>query len=278
MSRRSWVRMGRASLIGVTAVLITQAAGSPAETPPAAAKSQTNQQALMSDDFSGPAGTAPNPQLWSYDLGGGGWGNGELQTYTSSPSNVALDGAGHLVINARNDGGQYTSARLTTQGRTSFVYGRAEARAKLPRGAGIHPAFWLLGTDLNRVGWPESGEVDVIETINEAGQLFSTVHGPKVNGGDWQVGPTTNVSTTFVDDFHTYWVDKAPGRITFGVDGSVSGEVLAANLPPNQRWVFDKPFFLLLNVAVGGDWPGQPNGTTQFPAAMVVDWVRVTSD
>ncbi|MFV9457187.1 glycoside hydrolase family 16 protein [Rhodococcus sp. NM-2] len=278
LSRRSWVRAARASLIGVSAVLIAQAAAPPTDLAVQSVSSYQKQQALMFDDFNGPAWAPPNPQWWSYDTGGGGWGNGESQTYTSAPSNVRLDGAGHLVIEARNDGGEYTSARVTTQGRTSLLYGRAEARAKLPRGSGMHPAFWLLGTDLGVVGWPDSGEIDVVETIGGADQLYSSVIGPRTSGGDWQAGPTTDVANTFVDDFHTYWVEKAPGRVTFGVDGQITGAVTAAGLPPDERWVFDKPFFLLLNVAVGGEWPGPPDSSTPFPAAMVVDWVRVTDD
>jgi beta-glucanase (GH16 family) len=142
----------------------------------------------------------------------------------------------------------------------------------------LHPAFWLLGTDLDSVNWPESGEIDVIETLNDASDLNNALHGPEVGGGDWQIGATSNVEPSFVDGFHTYWVEKSPGSITIGVDDRVTANFRAADLSPEKRWVFDKPFFLVFNVAVGGQWPGPADRSTPFPAAMTVDWVRVTGD
>jgi beta-glucanase (GH16 family) len=271
--RRRWVRFAAVGAAGLTTVLIAAFvhAGSP-DNPRLTATS------LMFDDFNGPAGTSPDAQWWSYDTGGGGWGNSEAQTYTSAPENVRLDGAGHLVIEARHDGAAYTSARVTTKGRVSFTNGRAEARMRLPRGVGLHPAFWLLGTDIDAVGWPASGEIDVVETLNDAPSLFSTLHGPKGSGGEWEVSATTGLAPSFVDDFHVYWVQKDPGSITMGVDDRVTGTFRAADVSPDQRWVFDKPFFLLFNVAVGGDWPGPVDSSTRFPAAMIVDWVKVTGD
>ncbi len=233
---------------------------------------------MMFDDFNGPAGSRPDPARWGYDLGGGGWGNGESQVYTDSPDNVALDGDGHLVITARRDGDRFTSARLTTKDRLSFVHGRAEARLRLPRGAGLHPAFWLLGDDVDAVGWPRSGELDVVETVSDARFLHNGAIGPDTDGREYKLSGDLPVDPTFVDDFHTYWVQRDPGVISMGVDDRTTTVFRAEDLPADEQWVFDKPFFLLLNVAVGGTWPGPADDTTPSPAAMTVDWVRVTGD
>ncbi|WP_072688120.1 glycoside hydrolase family 16 protein [Rhodococcus marinonascens] len=238
--------------------------------------SENGESVHMFDDFSGPAGARPDPRYWGYDLGGGGWGNDEQQVYTDDRANSRLDGEGHLVIEARSAGAEYTSARLVTLNRFAFQYGRAEARIKLPSGQGLHPAFWLMGTDLERVGWPQSGEIDVIETLNDAPFYHSGLHGPSADGTTWEVqaeGPG-NMS----EDFHNYWVEKSADRITVGIDDSVTGEFLRADLSPGQEWVFDKPFSLLLNVAVGGRWPGPVDSGTSFPATMLVDWVEVTGE
>jgi len=233
---------------------------------------------LMFDDFNGPAGARPDPAHWGYDLGGGGWGNDEAQVYTNSPANAALDGDGHLVITARRDGNGFTSARLTTDGKMSFVHGRAEARLRMPRGAGLHPAFWLLGTDIGKVDWPASGELDVVETISGAQFIHNGAVGPDTEGQPYKLEADLPIDPSFVDSFHTYWVQRDPGVVTMGVDDRTTGVFRAADLPAGDRWVFDKPFYLLLNVAVGGTWPGPANESTPSPAAMTVDWVRVTSD
>jgi beta-glucanase (GH16 family) len=232
----------------------------------------------FSDDFDGAAGASPDPANWNFDVGGGGWGNGEAQTYTRSTDNARLDGNGHLVVEARRDGDGITSARLTTKDRFSFVHGRAEARIRLPRGTGLHPAFWLVGTDLDQVGWPQSGEIDVVESIGGAEFLYAGAIGPDTDGQAYKLAGSRTISPSFVDDFHTYWVQRDPGVISIGVDGQTTSVFRAADLAPDQQWVFDKPFFLLLNVAVGGDWPGPADQTTPFPADMLVDWVRVTRD
>ncbi|WP_460354343.1 family 16 glycosylhydrolase [Mycobacterium sp. ZZG] len=233
---------------------------------------------VLFDDFNGAAGTPPDPARWGHDVGGGGWGNGEVQVYTDDPANAALDGDGHLVVTARRDGRHITSARLTTKDRLSFTYGRAEARLKLPQGAGLHPAFWLLGTDLDSVGWPASGELDVVETIGEAHFVHSGAIGPYTDGTEYKLAAAVPIDPAFVDGFHTYWVQREPGIVSMGVDDRTTGVFHAADLSPEQLWVFDKPFFLVLNVAVGGDWPGPVQDGTPFPAEMTVDWVRVTGD
>ncbi|MEV7230401.1 MULTISPECIES: family 16 glycosylhydrolase [Polymorphospora] len=239
-----------------------------------------------SDEFNGPAGGAPDPSKWSYDIGGGGWGNNEQQYYTNSRSNSALDGNGNMVITARRENPanynchygrcQYTSARLLTNGKFTQAYGRFEARIKVPRGQGIWPAFWMLGNDLGSVGWPNSGEIDIMENIGrEPSTVHGTLHGPGYSGG---AGITSSYTLPggrrLADDFHVYTVDWAPDSITWYIDGIQYGRKTPADLRGN-RWVFDHPFFMILNVAVGGHWPGYPDGTTQFPQQMTIDYVRV---
>jgi beta-glucanase (GH16 family) len=233
---------------------------------------------VFADDFDGPAGARPSPQ-WRFQTGGGGWGNNEMQTYTDSPENVSLDGAGHLAISARGESLDWiTSARITTQGSVEFTTGRAEARIKLPAGVGLHPAFWLLGSDIDRAGWPAAGEIDVIETLNHAGEFHTGVHLPRAGSprGE-QISASGPVPFPLAGQFRTYWVERTPGRIVTGVDDVTLFSVTPADLAEGSRWVFDAPFFLLLNVAVGGDWPGPPDESTPNPSTMLVDWVRVTA-
>ncbi len=233
---------------------------------------------VFSDEFDGPAGARPSAQ-WRFDTGGGGWGNNEWQVYTSDPANVSLDGAGHLAIVARGDadGSNITSARATTKAAVELTNGRAEARIALPAGVGLHPAFWLLGSDVDRVGWPAAGEIDVIETLNLADEYHTGVHAPRAGSPRGQeVSAAGPVPFPLAGEFRTYWVDKTPGRIVTGVDDVTLFSVTPADLAPESTWVFDAPFFLLLNLAVGGNWPGPPDATTPNPSRMLVDWVRVT--
>jgi beta-glucanase (GH16 family) len=235
---------------------------------------------VWSDEFDGAAGALPDPARWSYDLGGGGWGNGELQTYTNRPENAALDGAGHLVITARRealDGAGYTSARLHTRGKLERAYGRYEARLQLPRGKGLWPAFWLLGTNGR---WPDCGEIDVMESRGASpGTVTGSLHGPGYSGGSsitelYRLGD----GTTFADGFHVFAIEWRSREVRFLVDDVVYQSVSAAKLPGGAAWVFDHAFYLLLNVAVGGSFGGPPNETTPFPQTMLVDWVRVYAD
>ncbi len=236
----------------------------------------TPSPAAWSDEFDGVANSGPDPSKWTFDLGGGGWGNHELETYTNSVDNVHLDGNGHLVIRAIATGSTFTSARLKTQGLFTAQYGHVEARIKLPAGRGIWPAFWMLGSNITSVGWPQCGEIDIMENIgSEPSVNHGSVHGPGYSGGQ-------AITARYLlpgggrlsDDFHTFAIDWAPGTIAFGVDGSIYQTVMRANLPAGAQWVFDAPFFLLLNVAVGGTFPGSPDATTIFPQEMVVDYVR----
>ncbi|PZE90032.1 glycoside hydrolase family 16 protein [Curtobacterium sp. MCBD17_008] len=259
--------LGAAAAVGLTGVATLR---------PEVARAATAPMLLAADEFDGPAGSAPNPGIWRHDLGGGGWGNGELEVYTDSRRNSALDGNGNLAITARREAdGSYTSARLTTQGTYSVQYGRVEARIKIPRGQGIWPAFWMLGADLPQVGWPACGEIDVMENIGrEPGTIHGTVHGPGYSGAEGIGTAATLPSGAFADAFHVYAVDWRPGSISWSVDGATYRTITPADTN-GDPWVFDKPFFVVLNVAVGGGWPGAPDATTPFPQQMLVDWIRV---
>lgn len=233
-----------------------------------------------SDEFSWPAGTRPNATLWAYNTGGHGWGNNELQQYTSRTSNVSHDGAGHLRIIARketyrgSDGitRQYTSAKLTT--RVAVQYGRIEARIKVPTGKGLWPAFWTVGQDIYQKGWPYSGEIDILESVNDMSFVSGNLHGKNGNGR-WQMGGSVKPVGGIGDAWHTYAIDWRPGSITWYLDGVAYKTVKKSEIPSGADWPFQKPHVLQLNLAVGGDWPGSPDTTTVFPAVMLVDYVRV---
>lgn len=229
-------------------------------------------------------GTRPDPAKWAYDLGGHGWGNNELQTYTSRPENARIEN-GHLLIEARRetftgpDGRtrDYTSARLKTQGRVTWTYGRLEARIQITRGQGLWPAFWMLGADIGSVSWPACGEIDIMENIGrEPATVHGVAHGPGFFGSD-PVGRAFHLPAgqRFADGFHLFAVEWETNRIRWLVDNQPFLTVVPQSLPPGGQWVFHKPFFLLLNVAVGGNWPGPPNADTAFPQTMRVDYVRV---
>ncbi len=268
------------SVAGALTVVLALAAGacgsgtsSPTTpTPPAPASPS------WSDDFDGPAGSLPGSAKWTYDLGGGGWGNQELESYTNSPQNVHLDGSGHLVIHVDKIGSGYTSARLKTQGLFSAQYGRIEAQIRLPFGPGIWPAFWMLGADFPATPWPQCGEVDIMENVGrEPSVNHGSVHGPGYSGGN-SVSATYTLpgGAKFSDDFHVFAIDWTPQSIAFSVDGVVYRTVTPGSLPSGASWVFNKPFFLILDVAVGGTFPGNPDSSTQFPQEMIVDYVHVT--
>jgi beta-glucanase (GH16 family) len=267
------------------------AAGSPAAsgaTAPADADPPRTSAVVFFDDFTGPAGSPVNGANWNLETGDNVH-NEELQYYTSGTNNAALDGQGNLAITARqeNPGNyqcwygrcEYTSARLNTSGKFSAHYGRVEARIKIPRGQGVWPAFWALGTDFGQVGWPASGEIDIMENVGfEPDRVHGTLHGPGYSGGGGiGAGYSLPGGRHFADDFHTFAVDWAPDRITWSVDGNVFQTRTPADLGGNP-WVFNKPFFLILNFAVGGQWPGYPDGSAPFPQSMLIDYVRVTTD
>lgn len=229
------------------------------------------------DEFNGAAGTLPDPRLWNHETGGGGWGNDEQQVYTAQASNLEHDGQGNLVIRAMDEGGVITSARINTSGKAELDAGLAAARIQIPAGTGLHPAFWLLGTSLGTAGYPECGEIDTIETIGTTPTAYFTLHGPTQNSASekrepWQTGTSAGVPDLF-SGFHIYWVDKHPGRVVVGIDETPMATFTPDGIPPGAQWVMDSPFFAVLNLAVGGVWPG-PVAPGVLPQTMLVDWIR----
>jgi beta-glucanase (GH16 family) len=237
-----------------------------------------------SDEFNGPKGSPVDSSKWSFDIGGGGWGNNELETYTDRAGNSFVNG-GRLVIKALketftgpdNITRHYTSARLLTKNKFSQAYGRFEARIKIPYGQGIWPAFWMLGDNIDTARWPNCGEIDIMENIGkEPSIVHGSLHGPGYSGASGVSAAYTLPSgQKFSDDFHTFAVEWEPNVIRFYVDGLMYKTRTPGDLPPGTSWVFDHPFFIILNVAVGGAWPGNPDATTVFPQQMLVDYVRV---
>ena len=215
--------------------------------------------------------------MWLAEVGGGGWGDAQEQTYTQPPANAFLTGRGQLAIVARADTdltGGVTSARLTTRGRVAFRYGVIAARIKVPAGAGVWPAFWMLGTDIDEVGWPACGEIDVMEYVGaDPGAVHGTVHGPGYAGIGGGVGRRHLTASTLSDDFHTYAVEWEPGRLAWSIDGDEYFRVTPDTVP--GPWPFDRPFFLLVNLAIGGRWPGNESAGSALPAELLVDWIRV---
>jgi beta-glucanase (GH16 family) len=258
-------------------------AGPPASRPPS-----SDLRLVWGDEFDEPAGTPPNPDHWGYNLGDGtaesiaGWGNHELEYYTTDPRNAATDGKSHLVITARAAAGvdcyygpcRYTSARLLSKGKYELTYGRIEARIKVPTGAGMWPAFWMLGTNIDSVSWPASGEIDIMENVGrQPNRLYGTIHGPGYSGSNG-FGNTIDLPAPLADDFHVFAVDWQQDRIVWAVDGREYHRASPADVAPND-WAYNHAFFLLLNLAVGGDFGGPVSPDTKFPASMLVDYVRV---
>jgi beta-glucanase (GH16 family) len=233
---------------------------------------------IWQDEFEGPAGQLPDPAKWVFDIGTD-WGNAQLEFDTGRAENVSLDGQGNLAIVARREifGGQdYTSGRIRTRGLFERTHGRFEARIKLPVGQGIWPAFWMLGNDIDDVHWPQCGEIDIMEYRgHEPRVLYGTIHGPG-HSGDNAISKKHVLSQGgFNLGFHEFAVEWNEGSITWFVDGYAYHTATPADLPHGATWVYDHPFFILLNMAGGGRWPGSPDDTTVFPQTMLVDYVRV---
>jgi beta-glucanase (GH16 family) len=228
---------------------------------------------IWDDEFSGRAGSRPDPSRWEIETGSR---NGTLQQYTSSPENVSLDVGGHLAITARRtSAGGYTSGAIQTEGRFQTEYGRIEARIKLPSGQGLWPAFWAVGSDYSRVGWPQSGEIDIMESFgNNPFKITGSIHGPWQTSHAYALVSDGFSRVSLASGYHIYGATWSPNRITFTLDYRPFATVTPASLSPGQQWVFNKPFFLILNLAVGGQWSGSPV-ETPFPERMLVDWVRV---
>ena len=275
----------RAALTAVVLALIS-CRSDRSSTSDSVSERSTKWTLAWNDEFDGAPGSPVNPMKWVADTGGQGWGNDEREYYTPGSENAALDGAGHLVITVRAEQGsrrrcwygacRYTSARLKTAGRYETTYGRFEARIRLPRSQGLWPAFWLLGANCASTSWPQCGEIDVMESVgHEPNIVFGTLHGPGYSGDKGITMNDTLHAGTFADDFHVYAMEWAPGRIRWLVDEKEYHRLTPAQLPQGAAWVFDHPFFVILNVAVGGGRPGDPDATTIMPQQMVVDYVRV---
>jgi len=231
-------------------------------------KSQTTWELLWSDEFSG---NSLNTANWSYEFGNGGWGNNEWQYYTNAPENIEVSN-GMLKITARHEGTgatEYTSARIITKGLFDFQYGKVEARMKLPLGQGLWPAFWALGANINEVSWPECGEIDIMEHVSNEYRTHGAVHWE--NNGHTYVGNGYNTDPT---QYHVYGIIWEENLIRWFVDG-VQFYQFTIQASNNSDEEFRNPMFLLLNMAVGGNWPGYPDVTTPFPSSMLVDYVRV---
>ena len=223
-----------------------------------------------SDEFQLPA---LNTTVWNYELGkNNGWGNNELQEYTNSVENVNLE-SGYLNITALNPvPNSYTSGRITTQGKKEFTYGKMEIRAKLPEGQGIWPALWMLGANISTQSWPTCGEIDIMEFLgHETNKVYGTAHWEDI--GHKYLGSNTTLTTgSFNEDFHTFTLTWTPNRLAWSVDGDEYFELLRSTIP---KFPWDLPQFFIMNVAVGGNWPGPPDETTVFPQTMTVDYIRV---
>jgi beta-glucanase (GH16 family) len=232
---------------------------------------------LWADEFEG---TSLDEKSWNYEIGDGcpgncGWGNSELQYYKKENTSVK---DGYLIIQAKSEvtnGKSYTSSRLTTQGKFNFKYGRVDIRAALPKGQGIWPALWMLGKNINAVGWPKCGEVDIMEMVGGAGKdnvMYGTAHWDNNNSHASYGGNTKLATGIFNDEFHVFSIVWDAKKIIWYLDG-VQFHVI--DTTPEGLSEFQEEFFLIFNVAVGGQWPGNPDGTTILPQQMIVDYVRV---
>ncbi len=246
---------------------------------------------VWSDEFDVAAGSRVDGGKWSFDVGDGcsagncGWGNHEKEVYTDAPENVSMNGQGRLAITARVSPGRlncydsacrYTSSRIKTRGRMEQKYGRIEARIRLPQGQGLWPAFWMLGNNLPSTPWPDCGEIDIMEYRgSNAAAVSSAMHGPGYSGKTPFVHGYSLPGRSFSEDFHVFAIEWEPEQVRFYVDNSLHFTVTKEAVQPHGAWVFDHPFFVLLNLAVGGEFDGDPASDAIFPATMLIDYVRV---
>ena len=278
MRKQLYVFLSIAFILGACAALAPDPTPTPVPSPipsPTPEWERSGWNIVWHDEFEG---TTLNLNDWTFDIGGGGWGNQEWEAYTSRPENVRVDD-GMLVIEARKEeelirGREYSSARIKTQGRQEWMYGRIEARMKLPYGQGIWPAFWMLGDNIYRKGWPAAGEIDILEFIGrEPDHIYATVHAPGYSGGDGVGSSLVVPADTLKNDFHVYAIEWQENEIRWYFDDQEYFRLTPDDVP--DAWIFDHPFFIIMNVAVGGRWPGYPDDTTIFPQFLYVDYVRV---
>lgn len=238
---------------------------------------ERNWSLVWSDEFTGAANASPDATKWSFDIGASGWGNNELQYYTNRTSNVSLDGKGNLIITARQEtfaGAPFTSARVITKGKFAQAYGRFEARMKTVTGPGLWPAFWMLGSNIDTKGWPQCGEIDIMEQRGQEPFINNgSIHGPGYSGGAAITKSYALTNGRFDTEFHIYAVEWGADYIDFFVDNFLYKRVTPKDVP--GEWVYNQPFFIIMNVAVGGNYVGFPTTGTPFPQTLTVDYVRV---
>lgn len=233
-------------------------------------------QIVMQDEFD--IDGAPDNTIWNYDIGTGtnGWGNNELQYYTNRNQNVKVEN-GYLLITAKKEaynGASYTSAKVLTKGLFAQKYGRFEARIRLPFGQGMWPAFWLLGANSDEVGWPNCGEIDIMEYRGQTPTtVLGTVHGPGYSGANSITKSYDLINDRFDTAFHIFGIEWGPDYINYYVDDVLYNQITPEDV--TGSWVFDHPFYIIINLAVGGNFVGSPNSETVFPQTMLVDYVRV---
>ena len=246
---------------------------------------------MWADEFDGAVGSRVDNSMWRHDLGDGcqssncGWGNNEKEYYTSEAENISLNGQGQLAITARRAPAgltcyygacRYTSAKITTRGLAFAAPGRVEARIKLPSGQGLWPAFWMLGNSFPATPWPQCGEIDIMENHgSDLTSISSALHGPGYSGNTPFVRPYQLATTSFADDFHVFAVEWNTNRVEYSVDGKAYHVVQRDDVLRRGNWVFDQSFFVILNLAVGGNFDGDPKSDAILPATMLVDYVRV---
>jgi len=289
MRRQVWQRVGPTTLAALLACSSSSAAPRPEITSTSGPAPEL--KLAWADEFDGPAGGRVDSTNWRYDLGDGcqsgncGWGNQEKEYYTSASENISLNGAGELQIVARKAAPgltcyygacRYTSAKITTRDNVTVTHGRVEARIKLAAGQGLWPAFWMLGSNIATVGWPQCGELDIMENHgSDVTSTSSAVHGPGYSGNTPFVDKFQLAATTFAEDFHTFAVEWNSSRVMFFVDGKQHYVIQRDEVQRRGNWVFDQPFFIILNLAVGGMFDGDPQSDAILPATMLVDYVRV---
>ena len=271
-------------LIAATAVVVAMGAGLTV----ASRSDRAEAAAVWNEDFNGAAGTGVDTSKWNFDTGGSGFGNQELEYYTSGTSNVAMDGQGHLVITARKGSGghndcwngtcQFTSGRIQTAGKFTQQYGHIEARIQVPNGSGLWPAFWMLGGG----NWPTDGEIDIMEVVGrDPNRLYATLHGPGYSGGNGY-GNTLVAGSPWYQAFHNYAIDWSANQIVWTVDGQEYFRATPASLQAakgNVSWVYNHAFFIILNLAVGGNFGAGDPASLPAESKMLIDYVHVsTSD
>lgn len=238
----------------------------------------TKTKLILEDNFN--TDGVLNSDIWSFDIGtgpnGDGWGNNELQYYTDRPENIKVED-GMLKITAIKElylGSPYTSAKIITKGKVNQKYGRIEARIKMPWGKGLWPAFWMLGADIDDNPWPNAGEIDIVEYLgHQPTKILGTVHGPGYSGGASISKSYTLTKGRFDTDFHVFGIEWGENYINYYVDDVLYNQITPEDVP--GEWVFNKPYYIILNMAVGGNLPGSPNADTSFPQTMLIDYIRI---